>query len=403
MKAGAKSPRTSKERERILRDLRSLKMARSVHAFVRGNTHQFYDWLETSHSSRIPDGPDVWICGDCHLGNLGPVAGADNTVDIQIRDLDQTVVGNPSHDIIRLGLSLAMVARGSELSGVTTARMLEAVMAGYRGAMTNRAFIGPRPDLIAETFKDSLRRKWRHLARERLENPKPTIPMGKRFWPLFESERHGVEALVQHENLRLLLTKLKHRDNDSVIELVDAAYWVKGCSSLGTLRIAALIALSDEKKTAATNELCLVDIKQAGATAAPRAANASMPRGHAERVVSGARHLSPYLGERMIASEILESPVIVRELLPRDLKITIGRLNRSEVLEVAGYLAHVVGRAHWRQMDAPTKRSWKTDLNRTYTKTLDAPSWLWASVVDLVAKHEAAYLEHCRKFALRQK
>jgi uncharacterized protein (DUF2252 family) len=26
---------------------------------------------------------------------------------IQIRDLDQTVIGNPAHDLIRLGLSLA--------------------------------------------------------------------------------------------------------------------------------------------------------------------------------------------------------------------------------------------------------------------------------------------------------
>jgi uncharacterized protein (DUF2252 family) len=31
---------------------------------------------------------------------------------------------------------------------------------------------------------------------------------------------------------------------------------------------------------------------------------------------------------------------------------------------------------------------------------LDAPSWLWSSVVDLVAVHETAYLEHCRRFAL---
>ena len=272
----ANAPRTTKDRERILRELRTLKMARSVHAFVRGNTHQFYDWLETSHSSRIPDGPDIWICGDCHLGNLGPVADAENRVDIQIRDLDQTVVGNPSHDIIRLGLSLAMVARASDLPGVTTANMLEAAMAGYRRAITNRAFGGTHPDLIAETFKDSLRRKWRDLAKERLDNSKPTIPMGKRFWPLFEQERREIEALVRQEELRKLLTKLKHRDDDNIVELVDAAYWVKGCSSLGSLRVAALVALSDPKGDGNANELCLVDIKHAGPTAAPRAANASM-------------------------------------------------------------------------------------------------------------------------------
>jgi uncharacterized protein (DUF2252 family) len=30
---------------------------------------------------------------------------------------------------------------------------------------------------------------------------------------------------------------------------------------------------------------------------------------------------------------------------------------------------------------------------------LDAPSWLWLSVVELMASHEAAYLDHCRRYA----
>jgi len=33
---------------------------------------------------------------------------------------------------------------------------------------------------------------------------------------------------------------------------------------------------------------------------------------------------------------------------------------------------------------------------------LDAPLWLWKAVVDLVAMHEAAYLEHCRIYALTE-
>src|SRR5215831_2160924 len=48
---------------------------------------------------KLPAGPSVWICGDCHLGNLGPLADADGHVDVQIRDLDQTVIGNPVHDL----------------------------------------------------------------------------------------------------------------------------------------------------------------------------------------------------------------------------------------------------------------------------------------------------------------
>src|SRR5471030_2183669 len=123
-----------KERHLFLSERRSLKMARSAHAYVRGNTMKFYEWLESLKSGALPDGPPVWICGDCHVGNLGPVANAKGHVEIQIRDLDQTVIGNPAHDLIRLGLSLASAARGSDLPGVTTAKMLEKMMVGYEAA-----------------------------------------------------------------------------------------------------------------------------------------------------------------------------------------------------------------------------------------------------------------------------
>jgi Uncharacterized protein conserved in bacteria (DUF2252) len=121
---------TPHKRADQLAAIRNAKMARSPHAYVRGNTARFYDWLQSSGSS-VPDGPPVWICGDCHLGNLGPLADAKGRVAIQIRDLDQTVIGNPAHDLIRLGLSLASAARSSNLPGITTAKILEQLVAGY--------------------------------------------------------------------------------------------------------------------------------------------------------------------------------------------------------------------------------------------------------------------------------
>jgi len=63
------------------------------------------------------------------------VGGHKGRVAIQIRDLDQTVIGNPAHDLIRLGLSLASAARGSNLPGVTTARILEQLVSGYEKAL----------------------------------------------------------------------------------------------------------------------------------------------------------------------------------------------------------------------------------------------------------------------------
>ena len=63
-------------------------------------------------------------------------------------------------------------------------------------------------------------------------------------------------------------------------------------------------------------------------------------------------------------------------------------------------LARVVGRAHARQMDLATRVEWMSDLQRNRTRTLDAPSWLWSSVVQLVGAHEMGYLAHCRAYAL---
>jgi len=71
------------ERHAILDHRRTLKMARSAHAYVRGNTAKFYEWLAASPvAARVPQGPAIWICGDCHLGNLGPLANGAGQVEI---------------------------------------------------------------------------------------------------------------------------------------------------------------------------------------------------------------------------------------------------------------------------------------------------------------------------------
>ena len=93
---------TYSKRQDTLTSLRNLKMAESSHRYVRGSTQQFYRWLAASTDGLVPSGPPIWICGDCHIGNLGPIANAQGHVEIQIRDLDQTVIGNPAYDLLRL-------------------------------------------------------------------------------------------------------------------------------------------------------------------------------------------------------------------------------------------------------------------------------------------------------------
>ena len=386
----------------ILTQARNLKMARSAHAYVRGSTAKFYEWLESSSRSQLPEGPAVWICGDCHVGNLGPLADAKGHVLIQIRDLDQTVIGNPAHDLVRLGLSLASAARGSDLPGVTTARILEELIAGYQAALSadfeTDKDKSHRPKSIQALLAQSTRRRWRHLAEERLDTVKPTIPLGKRFWALMREERKALGQMFASDPIRPTLTSLRDRAKDDSIELLDAAYWMKGCSSLGRLRYAALLRIGNGK----SSSLCLVDVKEAAPAAAPTASKVEMPRNNAIRVVTGAKALSPNLGTRMTAARLFGKAVVVRELMPQDLKIEIEGLTRREAMNLAHYLAGVVGRAHGRQMTWSQRRAWRSDLAKSHKASLEAPSWLWASVVELIGLHEAAYLDHCRRFALSE-
>jgi uncharacterized protein (DUF2252 family) len=385
-----------KDRTKVLNTHRAIKMARSAHAYVRGSTAKFYEWLKAQKKHTLPEGPPIWICGDCHAGNLGPVADAKGRVEIQIRDFDQTVIGNPAHDLIRLGLSLATAARGSDLPGVTTAKILEQMIEGYEQALVKENDEEEDwPEAVGIVMKRAVRRSWNHMAKERIKDKKPTIPLGDTFWPMSQIERNGIKALFKRENVRKLATMLRSRKNDAPVDVLDAAYWMKGCSSLGLLRFAVVLKVGKNSKS----NLCLMDVKEAVKEAAPRYPDCSMPRNQAARVVEGARHLSPFLGERMIAAELCGRPVFLRELLPQDLKLEIDQLTQGEAMKAGRFLAGVVGKAHARQMDLAMRRAWHKELNRNRSKSLDAPSWLWSSVVALVANHEAAYLEHCRKFA----
>jgi uncharacterized protein (DUF2252 family) len=270
------------------------------------------------------------------------------------------------------------------------------VIDGYQAALGQDAdTIDDAPDSIQLVMKQSVGRSWKALARERLQDQKPTIPLGPKFWPLALSEKQAIEDLFATPPLRHLSTSLRSRDDDSVVEVVDAAYWMKGCSSLGLLRFAVLLGIGKGKK----RDLALMDVKEAVKAVAPRYAGQKMPKDNGERVVEGALHLSPHLGKRMVAGKIEDRSVFIRELLPQDLKIEIERLTIEDAMKAASFMAGVVGKAHARQLDTSARAAWIRELERHRTKTLDAPSWLWSSVVALIGKHEVAYLEHCRKYA----
>jgi uncharacterized protein (DUF2252 family) len=366
-------------------------MARSPHAFVRGRVDLFYDALARRNVA-LPAGPAIWICGDCHLGNLGPVGDTKGKTAIEVRDFDHGARSNPAYDLMRLGLSLASAARGSDLPGVATARMMECLIDGYAKAFAPDTIEAPTS--VKLTLKRARGRRWRDLLKGKFDQSETAIPIGKRFWPLSRVERQNVEVLIGSARIRRLVTALKSREDNAKVSFVDAAYWVKGCSSLGRLRIAVVVAVNGGERP---RDLCFLDIKEAINTLAPTQDD------HVDngaRVVAAANALSPSLGARIAAGRLFDRDVFVREMMPQDFKFGVDRLSAAEAGELATYLGWIIGQAHARQLNASDKPAWVRELARNRGGALDAPSWLWRAVVASMAVHEAAYLEHCRAYAL---
>ncbi|WP_394836283.1 DUF2252 family protein [Pendulispora rubella] len=65
-------PTRPEQRQLLLRRRRQMKMARSVQSYVRGSAERFYEWLAGEKGHTLPEGPRLWICGDCHVEKYRP-------------------------------------------------------------------------------------------------------------------------------------------------------------------------------------------------------------------------------------------------------------------------------------------------------------------------------------------
>jgi uncharacterized protein (DUF2252 family) len=251
--------------------------------------------------------------------------------------------------------------------------MLEQLMAGYEASFEQEFQEEEKqaqPGPIKKITRQAQSASWKTFAGKPIKDVLPRIPLGQRFWPLTAEEKRELAMVFETEEMRRLATMLRSRDDDAEVRLLDAAYWLKGCSSLGRLRYAVLLEVEDKKGHL---DYCLMDLKGAAEAAAPRAKDLDMPSDQGARVVEGARHLSPHLGKRMRALEVLGKPAFVRELMPQDPKIEIGRLTADEATAISGFLAGVIGRAHSRQMERGARSQWRRDLQRNRSKSMNAP------------------------------
>jgi uncharacterized protein (DUF2252 family) len=148
---------------------------------------------------------------------------------------------------------------------------------------------------VQMVLRQALKREWRHLATERIKDDEPKIPLGAKFWPLSRAENAEVRRVIKSEETRAIVTCRQGRKDDSEIEVADAAYWVKGCSSLGRLRFAVLLRVGEKD----------LPYRHERGSEGGRTHATAKCQNDALRVVQGAREPSPFLGGRMLAISTL--------------------------------------------------------------------------------------------------
>ena len=73
--------------------------------------------------------------------------------------------------------------------------MLEQIMEGYEEPLVDADpdLRSRRPGCVQVVMRQAVKRTWDHPAKERLEDTHPTIPLGKRFWPVADEEKREIE------------------------------------------------------------------------------------------------------------------------------------------------------------------------------------------------------------------
>ena len=128
--------------------------------------------------------------------------------------------------------------------------MLEEAVSGYLDGLPGHQHHFQPEDIqpVARVMREAKTRRWRHLAEERIGDVTPSIPIGRKFWSLSDEERSHVDALFESKSVHALIEQIHGKGADH-LKVVDAAYWMKGCSSLGLLRYAVLARTGKKNQT----------------------------------------------------------------------------------------------------------------------------------------------------------
>ncbi|HEY3252462.1 MAG TPA: DUF2252 family protein [Polyangiaceae bacterium] len=361
------------------------RMTASPLGYLRGAAALFYELL-TDHPE-LAAGPDGegWLVGDAHLENFGAFRSGDGhgseAVVFDVNDFDEAIIGPFRWDVVRLLTSVILGGREIGSNGRQSVLLCSAILEGYTPALCQGQVLKEAPLAVRRLLEKVERRTHKDL----LDHRTLRTTTGRRFLRGDRYQELPTELVAKaHAAFARYVERLDpgHAQARDHFIVEDVAFRIAGTGSLGVLRIAVLTRGKGE-----LDSRWVFDMKAEGSPAAqPLLGAMQPPELPAERVLRATRACLVHPPRMVGTTELDDSSLFVRRLLPQEDKLDLTRLAPEELPELARYLGALLGSAHRRGATRPPKALW----------TAAEQAQLTEHAIVIAGLHEAAYLALCK-------
>jgi len=302
-----------------LPDLLALKykaMREDRYRFFRAVPDLFYE--DVPANSFLHHSPDIWLCGDLHLENLGSYKGDNRVAYFDINDFDECLLGPCLFDISRMLTSIYMASANLGIN----LQEAHGLCKLFTDTYFNKLEQGYIRTLEKETAKGAIKkfleavqcRTRKELIKRRTIKKKGQLKLlidRVHTLKLSDAEKKQVTASINQW--------AKGRNNPGFYKVLDVAFRIAGTSSLGLKRYVALV----EGRGGVSGHF-LIDIKETLPSCATRGIKTPQPKwtSEAERLIEVQRRVLSDPPALLASINIGDKNFVLKELQP-----TADRIN----------------------------------------------------------------------------
>jgi len=376
-------------------DRKMARMTQSPLALLRGSAPLFYDILATHPSLAEGARGKGWLAGDLHLENFGayrplPIGDEHEKTErgglaaFDLNDFDDGVVGPWRFDVLRLVTSLILGGRELGADGPRVLDLAHALVDAYGSHVSGEHKGLPEaPECVDRLVERVAGRSRKELldARTVIKHGQRQFVRGDRYLDLPPAIGKRVEGAFL-DYVRGLDEDM--RPDREALDVVDAAWRVAGCGSLGGVRVAVLA-----RGKGGVDGAWVFDMKEEETPSATRVLGRPAKRFRfdpAERVCAAYRACVDRPSRLLGATTLGGRSMFVRRLAPQEDKLDLTALRSSDLDPLAVYLGALTGRAHARGATKKPRKAW----------THEERDALVDRAIALAGIHEAIYLALCK-------